>query len=144
MRSKEYGKCPVPGGWTASIILPAIAVPIPLMGEAVKFPQFLVPGLSIDLAGGSFCVVDAHAARWFERRRRGVARGAFGAGNSGAAAAKFAVPARLGAYGRSITLASLAWRCGVAMLPRCRCLSGTSPAVRYRSADGSWPKGVTL
>ncbi|MGZ5115556.1 MAG: MFS transporter, partial [Burkholderiales bacterium] len=40
-----------------------------------------------------------YVARWFEKRRQGMAMGVFGAGNSGAALTKFVAPAIVIAYG---------------------------------------------
>ena len=74
-------------------------VPIWLIGEATEYWQFLVLGLFVGLAGGSFSVGIAYVARWFDKRRQGMAMGVFGAGNSGAALTKFVAPAIVVAYG---------------------------------------------
>jgi MFS transporter, NNP family, nitrate/nitrite transporter len=74
-------------------------VPIWMIGEATKYWHFLVLGLFVGLAGGSFSVGIAYVARWFERRQQGLAMGVFGAGNSGAAVTKFVAPALVVAYG---------------------------------------------
>ena len=73
--------------------------PIWLIGEATQYWQFLVLGLFVGLAGGSFSVGIAYVARWFERRQQGLAMGVFGAGNSGAAVTKFVAPALVVGYG---------------------------------------------
>jgi NNP family nitrate/nitrite transporter-like MFS transporter len=74
-------------------------VPIWMIGEATQYWQFLVLGLFVGLAGGSFSVGIAYVARWFERRQQGLAMGVFGAGNSGAAVTKFVAPALVVGYG---------------------------------------------
>ncbi len=77
----------------------ATVVPIWLMGHATAFWHFLVIGLFVGLAGGSFSVGIAYCARWFEKSRQGMAMGVFGAGNSGAAVTKLVAPAIVVAYG---------------------------------------------
>jgi NNP family nitrate/nitrite transporter-like MFS transporter len=81
------------------ILMLTTVVPIWLIGEATEYWQYLVLGLFVGLAGGSFSVGIAYVARWFERRQQGLAMGVFGAGNSGAAVTKFVAPALLVAYG---------------------------------------------
>ena len=81
------------------LLMLSTVVPIYLIGEAKQYWQFLVLGLFVGLAGGSFSVGIAYCARWFERERQGLAMGIFGAGNSGAAVTKFVAPAILIAFG---------------------------------------------
>jgi NNP family nitrate/nitrite transporter-like MFS transporter len=81
------------------ILMLSTIVPIWLIGEATQYWQFLVLGLFVGLAGGSFSVGIAYVARWFDKRRQGMAMGVFGAGNSGAALTKFVAPAIVLAYG---------------------------------------------
>jgi NNP family nitrate/nitrite transporter-like MFS transporter len=81
------------------ILMLACVVPIWLIGEATQYWQFLMLGLFVGLAGGSFSVGIAYVARWFTRARQGFAMGIFGAGNSGAAVTKFVAPSLVVAYG---------------------------------------------
>ncbi len=81
------------------ILMLCTVVPIWLIGEATQYWQYLVLGLFVGLAGGSFSVGIAYVARWFEKSRQGMAMGVFGAGNSGAAVTKFVAPALVVAYG---------------------------------------------
>ncbi len=81
------------------VLMLACVVPIWLIAQARTFPQFLVLGLFVGLAGGSFSVGIAYVARWFSKARQGVAMGIFGAGNSGAALTKFVAPTLVVAYG---------------------------------------------
>jgi len=81
------------------ILMLSTVVPIWLIGEATRFWHFLVLGLFVGLAGGSFSVGIAYCARWFERTNQGFAMGIFGAGNSGAALTKFVAPALVVGWG---------------------------------------------
>ncbi|HRH16729.1 MAG TPA: nitrate/nitrite transporter [Aquabacterium sp.] len=73
--------------------------PIWLMSYATEYWHFLVLGLFVGLAGGSFSVGTPYVARWFPRHQQGFAMGVFGAGNSGAAVNKFVAPALVVAFG---------------------------------------------
>ena len=81
------------------VLMLSTVVPIWLIGEATEYWHFLVLGLFVGLAGGSFSVGIAYCARWFDKKNQGFAMGIFGAGNSGAAVTKFVAPAILLAYG---------------------------------------------
>ncbi len=73
--------------------------PIWMMSYATAYWHFLVIGLFVGLAGGSFSVGTPYVARWFPKKRQGFAMGVFGAGNSGAAVNKFVAPALVVAFG---------------------------------------------
>lgn len=77
----------------------ACVIPIWLMSFATAYWHFLVIGLFVGLAGGSFSVGTPYVARWFPKTRQGFAMGVFGAGNSGAAVNKFVAPALVVAFG---------------------------------------------
>ena len=77
----------------------ACALPIWLISYATQYWHFLVLGLFVGLAGGSFSVGTPYVARWFGKDCRGLAMGIFGAGNSGSALTKFAAPAIIAALG---------------------------------------------
>ena len=88
------------GGRIVMTVLMALTVPaIWLMSYATEFWHFLVIGLFIGLAGGSFSVGTPYVARWFPKSQQGFAMGVYGAGNSGAAVNKFVAPAILVAFG---------------------------------------------
>lgn len=80
-------------------LMMACAVPIYLISYATQYWHFLVLGLFVGLAGGSFSVGTPYVARWFGKERRGFAMGVFGAGNSGSALTKFVAPAIIAAAG---------------------------------------------
>ena len=81
------------------ILMLATVVPIWLLSYATEFWHFLVVGLFVGLAGGSFTVGIAYCARWFPRERQGFAMGIFGAGNTGAAVTKLLAPIIVIGYG---------------------------------------------
>jgi len=81
------------------LLMMAAVVPVWLLAYATEYWQFLVLGLFVGLAGGSFSVGTPYVARWFPRDRQGLAMGIFGAGNSGSAITKFAAPALIAAAG---------------------------------------------
>lgn len=88
------------GGRVVLFILMLTCVPfIWFISAATEYWQFLVLGLFIGLAGGSFSVGIAYVARWFDKKNQGLAMGIFGAGNSGAALTKFVAPAIVVAFG---------------------------------------------
>ena len=88
------------GGRIVLALLMAFTVPaIWLMSYATAYWHFLVIGLFVGLAGGSFSVGTPYVARWFPKNRQGFAMGVFGAGNSGAAVNKFVAPALVVAFG---------------------------------------------
>jgi NNP family nitrate/nitrite transporter-like MFS transporter len=81
------------------LLMLASVVPIYLLSYATAYWHFLVLGLFVGLAGGSFSVGTPYVARWFQKERRGLAMGIFGAGNSGSALTKFIAPAIIAAFG---------------------------------------------
>ncbi|MBL8307961.1 MAG: NarK/NasA family nitrate transporter [Rubrivivax sp.] len=88
------------GGRIVMTVLMALTVPaIWLMAYATQFWHFLVIGLFVGLAGGSFSVGTPYVARWFPKHRQGMAMGVYGAGNSGSAVNKFVAPALLVGFG---------------------------------------------
>jgi MFS transporter, NNP family, nitrate/nitrite transporter len=91
------------GGRIVMALLMAATVPaIWLMAYATQFWHFLVIGLFVGLAGGSFSVGTPYVARWFPKQRQGFAMGVYGAGNSGAAVNKFLAPVLLVAFGWAV------------------------------------------
>ena len=81
------------------LLMISTVIPIYLISYATEYWHFLVLGLFVGLAGGSFSVGTPYVARWFKRERQGLAMGIFGAGNSGAAVNKFIAPALIAAAG---------------------------------------------
>jgi len=81
------------------ILMLSTVIPIYLISLATAYWHFLVLGLFVGVAGGSFSVGISYVARWFPKKRQGFAMGIFGAGNAGAAVTKFVAPALVVAYG---------------------------------------------
>ena len=81
------------------ILMLSTVVPIWMISRATEFWRFLVTGLFVGVAGGSFTVGIAYCARWFPRERQGFAMGIFGMGNTGAAVTKLVAPTIVVAYG---------------------------------------------
>ena len=81
------------------VLMLSTVVPIWLISRATEFWQFLITGLFVGMAGGSFTVGIAYCARWFPKHRQGFAMGIFGAGNTGAALTKLVAPSIVVAFG---------------------------------------------
>ncbi len=81
------------------ILMLSTVFPIWLISQATEYWHFLVTGLFVGVAGGSFTVGIAYCARWFPRERQGLAMGIFGMGNTGAAVTKLVAPTIVVAYG---------------------------------------------
>lgn len=91
------------GGRIVMALLMAATIPaIFLMSYATAYWHFLVIGLFVGLAGGSFSVGTPYVARWFPKQQQGFAMGVYGAGNSGAAVNKFIAPALMVAFGWAV------------------------------------------
>lgn len=88
------------GGRIVMFVLMLLSVPaIFAMQYATQYWQFLIIGLMMGLAGGSFSVGMPYVARWFPKEQQGLAMGVFGAGNAGSAVNKFIAPALIAAGG---------------------------------------------
>ena len=86
------------GGRIVFFVLMMVCVlPIYMISMATEFWHFLVLGLFVGMAGGSFSVGIAYVAKWFSKEKQGTAMGVFGAGNAGAALTKFVAPAIIAA-----------------------------------------------
>ncbi len=69
-----------------------VAIPTWLLSYATEYWQYLVLGLFVGMAGGSFAVGIAYTSAWFSKERQGTAMGIFGAGNAGSSLTKFIAP----------------------------------------------------
>jgi NNP family nitrate/nitrite transporter-like MFS transporter len=81
------------------VLMLSTVIPIWLITYATAYWHFLILGLFVGLAGGSFSVGTPYVARWFKKDQQGFAMGIFGAGNSGAAVHKFVAPALVVGFG---------------------------------------------
>ena len=80
------------------ILMLSTVIPIWMISWGTAFWHFLVTGLFVGVAGGSFTVGIAYCARWFPKARQGFAMGIFGVGNTGAAVTKLVAPTIVVAY----------------------------------------------
>lgn len=80
-------------------IMISTVIPIYLISLCTAYWHYLVTGLFVGVAGGSFTVGIAYCARWFPKNQQGLAMGIFGAGNTGAAVTKLVAPLIVVAYG---------------------------------------------
>jgi len=69
-----------------------VAIPTYGLAFATEYWEYLVIGLFVGLAGGSFAIGIAYTSAWFEENRQGTAMGIFGAGNAGAAITNMVAP----------------------------------------------------
>ncbi|WP_020558838.1 MFS transporter [Thiofilum flexile] len=81
------------------ILMLSTVIPIWLITYATEYWQFLILGLFVGIAGGSFTVGIAYCARWFPKDQQGTAMGIFGAGNTGSAVTKLVAPMIVVSYG---------------------------------------------
>jgi len=81
------------------ILMLSTVIPIYMISRCTEFWQFLVAGLFVGVAGGSFTVGIAYCARWFPKNQQGLAMGIFGAGNTGAAITKLVAPGIVLSFG---------------------------------------------
>src|SRR6056297_1478461 len=78
-----------------------VAIPTYGLAFATEYWQYLVIGLFVGLAGGSFAIGIAYTSAWFPREKQGTAMGIFGAGNAAAAVTNLAAP---------LIIVALGWR----------------------------------
>lgn len=82
-----------------TVTMLAAALATFLLAHATTYPQMLLAGLGVGLAGGSFAVGVAYVSPFFPPEKQGTALGVFGAGNVGAAVTKFLAPLLLVPFG---------------------------------------------
>ena len=75
----------------------SVVIPTWMLSYATEYWQYLVLGLFVGVAGGSFAVGIAYTSAWFSKERQGTAMGIFGAGNAGSSLTKFIAPLIIGA-----------------------------------------------
>ena len=76
-----------------------VAIPTYGLAFATEYWQYLIIGLFVGLAGGSFAIGIAYTSAWFSKERQGTAMGIFGAGNAGAAVTNLVAPLIIVAVG---------------------------------------------
>jgi NNP family nitrate/nitrite transporter-like MFS transporter len=78
-----------------------VAIPTYGLAFATAYWHYLIIGLFVGLAGGSFAIGIAYTSAWFPKEKQGTAMGIFGAGNAGAAVTNLAAP---------LIIVALGWR----------------------------------
>ena len=76
-----------------------VAIPTYGLAFATQYWQYLVIGLFVGLAGGSFAIGIAYTSAWFPKEKQGTAMGIFGVGNAGSAVTNLAAPLLVVAFG---------------------------------------------
>jgi NNP family nitrate/nitrite transporter-like MFS transporter len=76
-----------------------VAIPTYGLAYATQYWQYLVIGLFVGLAGGSFAIGIAYTSAWFPKEKQGTAMGIFGVGNAGSAVTNLAAPLLVVAFG---------------------------------------------
>ncbi|MGA7800440.1 MAG: nitrate/nitrite transporter [Gammaproteobacteria bacterium] len=112
-----------------------VAIPTYGLAFATAYWQYLVIGLFVGLAGGSFAIGIAYTSAWFSKERQGTAMGIFGAGNAGAAITNLVAPFIIIAWGWRMVpqVYSLAM---LAMAVVFWLFTYTDPLVQKRRAEG--------
>ena len=115
-----------------------VAVPTYGLAFATEYWQYLVIGLFVGLAGGSFAVGIAYTSAWFPKEKQGTAMGIFGAGNAGSAVTNLAAPLIIVAFGwravpqvysvAMLVMAVVFWFC-----------TYPDPQLEARRQRGKWP-----
>ncbi|MGL4965325.1 MAG: MFS transporter [Inquilinus sp.] len=123
--------------YTATMLAAALATF--LLSRATTYPEMLIAGLGVGLAGGSFAVGVAYVSPFFPAEKQGTALGIFGAGNVGAAVTKFLAPFVLLAWGWQ-AVAEI-WALALAVMAVMFWFTtGDDPEYRRRKLHGRAPK----
>ncbi len=114
-----------------------------LLTYAHTYPQMLLAGAGVGIAGGSFAVGIAYVSRWYPAGKQGTALGIFGAGNVGAAVTKFCAPFVMVAMGWEAV--AYIWAAGIALMGVIFWfLTDEDPVIKERRAKGIKPQSAWL
>jgi MFS transporter, NNP family, nitrate/nitrite transporter len=114
-----------------------------LLSYATTYPQMLLAGLGVGLAGGSFAVGVAYVSPFFPAAKQGTVLGIFGAGNVGAALTKFLAPFVLLAWGWQ-SVAEI-WAAALAVTALVFWFTTSDdPAFRARRKQGVAPRSLMM
>ncbi|HSH41459.1 MAG TPA: MFS transporter, partial [Arenicellales bacterium] len=127
----QYG-----GRRVTTVVMLAAALATFLLTIAETFTGFLVAGLGLGLAGGTFASGVAYVSRWYPRERQGTALGIFGLGNAGTAVTQFTAPFLMVAFGWEAV--AQIWAAGLALAALAFwTFSQDDPEYRSRRASGA-------
>src|SRR5690349_7694313 len=98
MLTDRYG-----GRLVFGLLLLFISIPAFMLSRAQTYPEMLLWGLLLGMAGTSFSVGVAFTSKWFPPEKQGLSLGIYGAGNIGQSLALFGVPLLAGYAGWQAT-----------------------------------------
>jgi NNP family nitrate/nitrite transporter-like MFS transporter len=87
-----------------AVLMALTAIAVYLVSIVSSYPVFLLAGLGLGFAGGSFAVGVSYVSNWFDRAHQGTALGIFGAGTIGTAVTTFGAPLLVNALGWRTTV----------------------------------------
>jgi len=126
------------GRLVLTLLMLASALATWLLSGAETYPQFLLAGLGVGIAGGTFIAAVAYVSRWFDKKKQGLPLGIIGAGNVGAAVTKFLAPVIMVALGW-VAVAKI-WAVALAALAIVFWLfSKDDPVLRHQRETGEKP-----
>ena len=122
-----------------TLLMLASALATWLLSGAETYSQFLLVGLGVGIAGGTFIASVTYVSRWFDKKKQGLPLGIIGAGNVGDAVTKFLAPVVMVALGWAavakiwavalVALAIIFW-----------IFSKDDPVLRHQKATGEKPQ----
>lgn len=126
-----------------TLLMLASALATWLLSGAETYPQFLLAGLGVGIAGGTFIAAVAYVSRWFDKKKQGLPLGIIGAGNVGAAVTKFLAPVVMVALGWAAV--AKIWAVALAALAIVFWLfSKDDPVLRHQRATGEKPQPALM
>lgn len=124
-----------------TIVMLASAAAAWILSTVSSYEWFLVAGLGVGLAGGSFAVGLAYISKWYPPEKQGTALGIFGIGNFGAAATSLGAPFLLVAFGWQQTAQIYSVVLAVAAV-LFFVFAKDDPALKERRAKGDKPRST--
>lgn len=126
-----------------TLLMLASALATWLLSGAETYPQFLLAGLGVGIAGGTFIAAVAYVSRWFDKKKQGLPLGIIGAGNVGAAVTKFLAPVVMVALGWAAV--AKIWAVALAALAIIFWIwSKDDPVLRHQKATGEKPQPALM
>ena len=131
------------GRLVLTLLMLASALATWLLSGAETYPQFLLAGLGVGIAGGTFIAAVAYVSRWFDKKKQGLPLGIIGAGNVGAAVTKFLAPVIMVALGWAAV--AKIWAVALAALAIVFWLfSKDDPVLRHQRETGEKPQPALM